>query len=84
MFSIVLKSTKQLISTPLSISSFVSDADGDIVHIATAEALSGSLTFSDLIIHYTPKETVTEDRINITVDDGNGGIATATIMININ
>ncbi len=71
-------------STPLNIRDFVSDPDGDTVYIATAEALAGSLTFSELLIHYTPEDGATEDRINITVDDDNGGTATATITININ
>ena len=72
------------VTTPLKLSSFISDADGDTVRIATAEALSGSLTFNDLVIQYTPKDTATEDRINITVDDDNGGTAIATIIIKIN
>jgi outer membrane protein OmpA-like peptidoglycan-associated protein len=71
-------------TTALDISAFVSDSNGDTVRIATAEALSGSLTFNDLVLQYTPKDTATDDRIKITVDDDNGGTATATILIKIN
>ncbi len=68
----------------LDLAPFISDIDKDSISIATAEALSGSLTFSDLIIYYTPKENATEDRINFSVDDDNGGTATGVIIILIN
>ena len=71
-------------TTALDLTPFITDIDQDNLSIATAEALSGSLTFSNLTLYYTPKENATEDRINFSVDDDNGGTATGVIMIKIN
>ena len=71
-------------TTALDLTPFITDIDQDTLSIATAEALSGSLTFSNLTLYYTPKENATEDRINFSVDDDNGGTATGVIMIKIN
>jgi len=74
------------VTTPLDLSSFISDVDGDTVYIASADALSGSLTFTGTTIQYEPKDVVSgdTDSIIITVSDGHGGTATATIIINMN
>jgi outer membrane protein OmpA-like peptidoglycan-associated protein len=74
------------ITTGLDISAFVSDADGDSVYLSAADALSGSVTFNNLVIQYTPIEASSgsSDSINIEIRDGNGGIATSTITVTIN
>ncbi|MCK5918690.1 MAG: tandem-95 repeat protein [Cocleimonas sp.] len=72
------------VTTALDISAFVSDADLDGVYLSAADALSGSLTFNGLIIHYTPEDGASYDDINIEVRDDNGGIANSTIAIRIN
>lgn len=73
------------VTTALDISQFVSDANGDDLYLSAADALSGSLTFSDLVLHYTPIEAYSgdTDTIEIEIRDGNRGIATSTITVNI-
>jgi outer membrane protein OmpA-like peptidoglycan-associated protein len=69
----------------LDLTDFVNDANGDSLYIAAADALSGSLTFRGLMIKYTPIEAASgsSDSIQIEVRDGQGGIARATIIVNI-
>jgi len=75
--------TKEI--STLDLTNFISDVNGDHLYIAAADALSGSLTFRGLIIKYTPIEAASgsSDSIEIEVRDGQGGIATATVIVNI-
>lgn len=72
-------------TTPLDISGYLSDVDGDTIYIAVADALGGSLTFSGTTLQYTPQEAAAgdTDTIYITVSDGNGGTADGVITVNV-
>ena len=72
-------------TTSLDLTSFISDAEFDEVYLSAADALSGSLTFTGLIIQYTPQEAASGsiDSIHIEVRDGNGGTANASFTVNI-
>lgn len=71
-------------TTTMDIASYLSDADGDSVYVAVADALGGAITFSGTTLQYTPREATTSDTIYITVSDGNGGTADSIITVNIN
>lgn len=71
-------------TTTMDIASYLSDADGDSVYVAVADALGGAITFSGTTLQYTPREATTSDIIYITVSDGNGGTANSIITVNIN
>lgn len=71
-------------TTTMDIASYLSDADGDSVYVAVADALGGAITFSGTTLQYTPREATTSDTIYITVSDGNGGTANSIITVNIN
>ena len=72
-------------TTPMDISSYITDPDGDSVYIAVADALGGSLTFSGTTLQYTPAEAKSgeTDTIYITVSDGNGGMADSIVTVNV-
>ncbi|WP_022950764.1 Ig-like domain-containing protein [Leucothrix mucor] len=71
-------------TTTMDIASYLSDADGDSVYVAVADALGGVITFSGTTLQYTPREATISDTIYITVSDGNGGTADSIITVNIN
>ena len=68
-------------STTTDIASYLSDADGDTVHVAVADALSGTITFSGTVLTYTPNYAEVSsggtDTIYLTVSDGQGGTASS-------
>ena len=74
-------------TTSTDIGSYLTDADGDTVYVAVADALSGTITFNGTVLQYTPNagEVVAggTDTIYITVSDGQGGVASEIIMVNI-
>jgi outer membrane protein OmpA-like peptidoglycan-associated protein len=74
-------------TTTMDISAYLSDSDGDLIRVAVADALAGSITFSGAIIQYTPNPAEVSsggsDTIYITVSDGNGGITDSIITVKI-
>jgi subtilisin-like proprotein convertase family protein len=63
------------------------DPDGDDLFVSLPSATStngGTVTLSATAITYTPKANfVGEDRFTYTVDDGKGGVASATIIVEV-
>ncbi len=61
------------------------DPDGDLLSLNTASAQNGTVTFSaDSGIRYTPNPTFRgTDTITYTVSDGNGGSATAQVIVTV-
>jgi len=74
-------------STTMDISSYLSDADGDSVYVAVADALGGTITFSGTVLQYTPNYSEVSsgdtDTIYITVSDGQGGTGDGVITVHI-
>ena len=74
-------------TTTTDIGGFLTDADGDTVFVAVADALSGNITFTGTVLQYTPKASEVgsggTDTIYLTVSDGQGGIADSVVNVNI-
>ena len=63
-----------------------SDIDGDALTVSTASANNGSVTVNsvDQSLNYSPKANFNgEDTINYSIDDGNGGSASASVLVTV-
>ena len=62
-----------------------SDSNGDTLQVTAATATNGSVTINaDGTITYTPSAGfIGSDSVNYTIDDGNGGTATAVVSITV-
>jgi len=69
----------------IDLAGYFSDAEGDSVYIAIADALKGNVNFSGTVLQYTPNASAVgsggTDSIYITVSDGRGGMADGTITV---
>ena len=69
------------------IAPYLSDADGDTVYVAVADALSGTIVFTGSVLEYTPNPSEVgsggTDTIYLTVSDGQGGTSDSVITVNI-
>ncbi|MDO6821403.1 PKD domain-containing protein, partial [Zobellia sp. 1_MG-2023] len=69
----------------IDLSPYINDADGDKLTITViSDFRNGTAIVSGNTIVYTPTSSYTgEDNIVYTINDGNGGIATATITVTV-
>ncbi len=73
---------------PVTISVLANDADpdGDPLTVTSATAANGTVVINpDGTVRYTPNANFNgSDTITYTISDGNGGIATATVLVTVN
>ena len=69
--------------TDIDILQYASDSDGDLLNVAVADALSGSVIIQNNILSYTPEAGSTSDIIFFTISDGHGGEVTSQLNITI-
>ena len=70
----------------IPLAAFIADADGDTLTVTISNApTNGTATVSGAILTYTPNSDYEGlDSIGYTVNDGNGGKATATVNLTVN
>ncbi|MEK6822503.1 MAG: Ig-like domain-containing protein, partial [Nanoarchaeota archaeon] len=73
--------------TPLVVIALTNDTDADndpLAIVGASGALHGSVSFTATQIDYTPNaDYVGQDRVGYIIDDGNGGQATASVIITV-
>ncbi len=75
-------------NVPVSINSLSNDVDidGDSLTVTSATAANGNLVLEgNGVITYTPSQDFSgSDTITYTIDDGQGGVSTATVLVTVN
>ena len=79
-----VRTTQEDSSIYISVLSNDTDADGDALSFTTDQPANGTFAFDGEAFLYTPNaDFFGEDSFTYTVDDGNGGIDTATVTITV-